>query len=219
MCNHAAQSAWNVSKNVTPSLYLDVEMTAAQSTLLNPTFKNVLQGFITYDVKGKGAKQKMAQRRLEIIEGNISSYSRCLNDPKRMKAMIEHNQLIASVAEISADMEQEKTKKRAEAVTKAKEKETKKKRAAKEFEDVKAARLPEMNALMEGRVELAVAGSVSFEAALKDHFTAMNRKQLLDLIKYYHEAKPVGIAKMQKEELVEWLVVNDVFMETHMGAC
>jgi len=24
---------------------------------------------------------------------------------------------------------------------------------------------------------------------------------------------------MQKEELVEWLVVNDVFMETHMGAC
>jgi hypothetical protein len=36
-------------------------MSEEQATLLNPTYKHVLTGFIMYDVKGKGARNKIAK--------------------------------------------------------------------------------------------------------------------------------------------------------------
>ena len=47
-----------------------------------------------------------------MLEGNISSYSRILNGPKRLKLYKETNQLVASLAEVSADREAEAVAKR-----------------------------------------------------------------------------------------------------------
>ena len=75
-----------------------------QRTPLNPTQNYVLFGFIAYDPKGKGAVQRIAKRRLDVIEGNINSYSKLLNDPKRLKIINNFNQLCASVADVSEEV-------------------------------------------------------------------------------------------------------------------
>ena len=75
-------------------------MSDAQRNLLNPTPKDVLLGFITHDVRGKGAVQKIAKRKIDLIEGNVNSYSRLLNNPKRLGAIKDHAQLVATVAEV-----------------------------------------------------------------------------------------------------------------------
>ena len=69
-------------------------------------------GHILYDVKGKGAQQKLAKRRLDFIDGNTNSYAKCLNDPRRLKETRELNELVASVAEVTAEAIKEKAKKK-----------------------------------------------------------------------------------------------------------
>ena len=73
-------------------------MSDNQRDLLNPTQNDFLFGFISYDAKGKGAVHKIAKRRLDVIEGNVNSYSKLLNDPKILKIINNFNQLCASVA-------------------------------------------------------------------------------------------------------------------------
>ena len=58
-----------------------------QRTPLNPTQNYVLFGFIAYDAKGKGAAQKISKRRLDVIVGNINSYSKLLNNTKILKSI------------------------------------------------------------------------------------------------------------------------------------
>jgi len=72
--NFAVQSHWDSKKPVEPSPYLDARMSDDQKVLLCPTYKDCLMGFILYDVKGKGAKTKMAKRRLDMITGNVSLF-------------------------------------------------------------------------------------------------------------------------------------------------
>ena len=74
--------------------------------------KHVLMGHILYDVKGKGAQQKLAKQRLNFIDGNTNSYAKCLNDPRRLKETRELNELVASVVEVTADAIKEKAKKK-----------------------------------------------------------------------------------------------------------
>ena len=89
-----------------------------QQVLLNPTQKDVLIGFTTYNVKGKGAVQKFAKREICCIEGNANRYLNLLNHPERLEAIKEHNQLSAAVAEVTAEQhlskEAKKQKKRKE---------------------------------------------------------------------------------------------------------
>ena len=62
--NYVAQKNWDIGNaNVTPSGYLNIQMSDNQRTLLNPTQKDVLFCFIDYDAKGKGSVQKIAKRR------------------------------------------------------------------------------------------------------------------------------------------------------------
>ena len=68
--------------------------------------------FITYDVKGKGAVQKIAKRKIDFIEGNVNSYSRLLNTPGRLEAIKDHVELVATVAEVSAEADGEKARKK-----------------------------------------------------------------------------------------------------------
>ena len=80
--NHTAQTMWDADRNqpLEPSSYLDATMSDDQKTLLCPSYENVLTGCILCDVKGKGAANKLAKRRLDVISGNVASCARCLND-------------------------------------------------------------------------------------------------------------------------------------------
>jgi len=215
MCNHAAQMHWDKAKSLLPAAALDVEVSADQTTLFNPSYKNVLQGYIMYDVKGAGAMNKIAKRRLDIMSGNVASYARCLNNKKHLGSLKEYNELIASVAEISAEMEVEKQRKREEASAKATERQEKKKQAVKDFKTIQEAKMPELQALMKKRSAAAAAvedgGSslLSIEDATKNYLLALSKRQLMDLLKYYYAVKVPGVAKMQKEELVDELWRQD----------
>ena len=68
--------------------------------MLSPSYQNVLFGIVLYDVKGAGAMQKLARRRLD--------------DPTRMGALKEYNELCAAVAQITAVHEEKQRKKKAE---------------------------------------------------------------------------------------------------------
>ena len=87
-------------------------MSDVQRNLLNPTPKDVLLGFITYAVKGKGSFQKIAKRKIDFIEGNVNSYSRQVNNRKKLEAVKDHAQLVATVAEVSAEADDEKARKK-----------------------------------------------------------------------------------------------------------
>ena len=69
-------------------------------------------GFIDYDAKGKGAVHKIGNRKLDVIEGNVNSYSKLLNDPKILKIINDFNQLCTSVAEVSDEVEQRKVQRK-----------------------------------------------------------------------------------------------------------
>ena len=87
-------------------------MSDNQRNFLNPTKNYVLFGFISYDAKGKVEVHKIAKRRLDIIEGNVNSYSKLRNDPKRLKRIKYFNQICASVADISEEVQQQKVQRK-----------------------------------------------------------------------------------------------------------
>ena len=107
------QKYWDIGHaSVTPSGYLNIEMSDNQRTLLNPTQKYGFFGFIAYDAKGEGSVHKIAKRRLNVIEGNVNSYSKLLNNPERLKSINNFNQLCESVAEVSEEVEQQKVQRK-----------------------------------------------------------------------------------------------------------
>jgi hypothetical protein len=172
-------------------------MTIQQKKLLNPTHRQLLTGFVLYDCKGQGAKQKVAKRRLDMIEGNISSYSRILNDPQRLDSMRDLNKLTAAVASVSADKQEQLEK------SKGKNKEkTKEKNKKKEEDEAKAAAkkeelLPKLTELMKPYVE----GIVGFELLGQ----CSNKVLLQDIVKYYFNASPPKLRSMKKEDLLSFI--------------
>ena len=120
--NYYAHIHWDYDKYLVPSGFLNVDVKKSQHRLFNPTFKNVLTGFIMYDVMGEGANKNLARYQLDVIEGIIYIYSRCLNIYKSMEAMKYHHELDAAVAVISAEQAQYKENCRKEEANKVKEK-------------------------------------------------------------------------------------------------
>jgi len=195
MCNKACESEWNNEKGRQPSAYVNVEVSTVQQQMLNPSYKHVLMGFICYDVRGEGAKQKIAKRRINLVEGNVNSYSRCLNDPGRLASIKEMNQLAASVAQVTADQEHAVAERKAAAVAKSKDREKKKAEEAaveaKKKEDLRPALQELMNEFASGE-KTAPAG-----------FDELPKTQLINILKYWYESKPKGMATMTKSKLVE----------------
>jgi len=196
MTNHTAQTMWDANRNqpLEPSSYLDARMSDDQKTLLCPSYKNVLMGYILYDVKGKGAVNKLAKRRLDMISGNVASHARCLNSTKHLKQIEEVNQLVATVAEVSADIENEKEAQKVKATERKKAlKEKKASVIAKEAAE-RAMELPKLRPIME-----------DFEEGRKDinllNTTLFPKPYLVKILKCYYDAKPTGIAKKSKEEI------------------
>ena len=171
-------------------------MTVVQKRLFNPTPTQYLMGFVAYDVKGEGAVQKIAKRKLDIVSGGVSSHSRCLNDPSRLAAIKERLQMVASAAEISADFENEKKRKADDAALAAAEKEAKKKREAEE----EAAKTLELQPKLEELMEPFHAGDKT-----PAEFQEFTVPVLKELIRYYYQQRPVGLGTMSKTVLVDTL--------------
>jgi len=141
-----------------------------------------------------GAKEKLAKHQLDMISGNVSSYSRCLNDPKHLKQIKEVNQLAAAVASVAAEMEEEKStqvEKTAQNVKASKEKKAKKQV---EEEAERAVELPKLKPLMEdfktGRRDVAALNTTSFPKPF-----------LMKMLKCCCNAKPTGAQKKTKEDI------------------
>ena len=95
--------------------------------MLKPTHKNVVMGTILKDSDGKGARQLIAKHRIDMIDGNIGSYSRLLNLTAQMEMIWDVNALSATVAAISKDRADERTQVKDTADQKAKKREEKQK--------------------------------------------------------------------------------------------
>jgi phosphomevalonate kinase len=191
--NRVCQSFWQNEKACKPSPYLDAFMTDKQAELLQPAHKNVLMGHIVYDSKGEGAVQKVAKRRIDVISGNINSYSRVLNDPNRLAMIEEVNRMAAAVAEVSADIDTNKRQRTEAAAEKAAA--IAKKKIRKELEE--AAKAEELRPKLEAVLKPFLFGPETVKG-----LNNLSKSMLQDLIQYYYKSKPTGLRTMKKEDLV-----------------
>ena len=174
ICNYSAQMHWDDDEDLVPSGFLNVDVTKSQHRLLNLTFNNVLTGLIMYDVNGEVEKKNLSRRRLDAIEGNIDSYSRCLNSSKRMEAMKDHHKLAAAVADIYAEQAQDKENCKKEEFNKYNAKEYKKRKDTAEFDMKRTAVMPSLST--------ATAKFSNGEATVPKDFDKMNNGTLVDNI-------------------------------------
>ena len=67
--------------------------------------KDELQGIasVISDAIGVGAKKKIAKQRINMLEGNVASYSRVLNSASQMKRIKEMNEVMSIVGEICGE--------------------------------------------------------------------------------------------------------------------
>ena len=189
-----ASHHWREDKPVEPSLHLDVHITKTQKELLNPTMKQVTRGFILYDVKGTGAREFVAKRRLDMISGNVSSYSRLLNGTKRLKEMEELSSLVASCAEVSADKEAAKELSKKDKEEAKRKKEEKKLADYEAFEEKKKELLPKLVEIMTPFVD----GTRPFK-----ELNSYNKTVLQHVIEYFLNSKPPKLSSMKKDQLID----------------
>jgi hypothetical protein len=146
-----------------------------------------------YDVKGKGARDKIAKHQQDMIDGIMGSYSHLLNDSKHLKSLNNNNELTAMIANVSADADKEMEKWQVVAKQRAADKEAKKlldetKEAAK-----KKILMPKLAAIME-----AVTNDVN-------ELASQTLATLQDIIWYYFESNPQGLRTMKKHELLAFI--------------
>ena len=80
MCNFEPRAEWRKGRIVISS-YLDIETTKDQFRLLNTTPLDFIAGYIMEDDVSERALKRLPQRRLNFIDGPISSYCYILNSP------------------------------------------------------------------------------------------------------------------------------------------
>ena len=73
MCNFGSRAEWRNWRRAISS-YIDVEITNDQYFLFNPTPLDYIVGYIMEDAIGDRVLKRLPQRRLNIIDGYISSY-------------------------------------------------------------------------------------------------------------------------------------------------
>ena len=132
-----------------------------------------------------------------MISGNVASYARCLNSTKRLKQIQEVNELVATVAEVTADIGKEKTAQKVKALEK-KDAAVKKKSLAEAKEKIKRqSMLPGLKFLMED--------FISGRRRIEDFFL-LPKQQHQHILKYYYELQPKGWTNMNKEQLHKEIV-------------
>lgn len=96
-----------------PSTYLDIEYTAEQQKLLDPSPQDFMMHEIMEQAHGSGAKQALAKRKLDAL-GNVRGASGFANDEARLKRLRSQLQLAESLATIANAAAHEKAAARAQ---------------------------------------------------------------------------------------------------------
>jgi hypothetical protein len=179
-----------------PSKYLMCEVSDYQKTQFNDSIAEQRSLFFAEeDAYGDGAKQKRARRRLDIMDGNIKSHARWLNDPERMECNLQLLRLQAVMANIRVDADDKKAL-AAEEKKKKEEEKLKKKEAAIAADNLKAETL---NPVVTEHVDRGFGHIKTLKvAALKEI-----------LIYYYLEPKGV-VKKLKKQQLLDLIEGNMV---------
>ena len=73
MCNFGAREEWRTGR-ISVSSYIDVKISSDQDRLVNPTPLDCITGYTIEDAIGDRALKRLPQRRLNLIDGSISSY-------------------------------------------------------------------------------------------------------------------------------------------------
>ena len=106
MCNFGSQEEWSEGRKSVSS-YLDVETTKYQCSILNPTPLVFITGYIMDDTVGNRDLKRLPQRRLNFIDGYISSYCSILNSPKRLEQIRQANNLASVLCDLESDHKKE----------------------------------------------------------------------------------------------------------------
>ena len=93
-----------------PSPALQVEMTAQQLKLLNPTAEDYTISAIIRDAHGDGARAKLSKRKLDCL-GEVHSSCAFANSPERIERLQKKLRLASSMAAINALSSREKEEK------------------------------------------------------------------------------------------------------------
>jgi hypothetical protein len=149
--------------------------------------QDMLLATIEEEAYGEHAKKKRARHRQDLVDGNMKSYSRWLNNPERMDDYQEYLGLSAVLSEIQHE-EDEKRNARA-ANKKSKEDEKRKKREEREADEEqrKQERLPGIQEDMKGG---------------KEHLQALLVKRLKVVLVYGLERPRSDVNKLKKPELL-----------------
>ena len=172
--------------------YLDVEVTSDQQRLLNPTVLDTVAGFILKDSQGQGAKKRLPQRRLNLIDGHVSAHCSVLNSEERMNLIRLSNEVAAVLGDIHTDRTQEKEKNR---VRKEQEEAEKAQRSIARLEKEKEAQEKGLELCKKMMEELAQKGSAHIKT-----YTVANLK---DLLRYEFKSDVYKQQGIKKDGLVD----------------
>ena len=92
MCNFGARAEWSNGRRDASS-YLDVDISNGQYRLVNLTPLECIAGSTMEDAIDDRYLKRMHQRRLNIIDGSISSYCSILNSLERLHMINQANEL------------------------------------------------------------------------------------------------------------------------------
>ena len=102
MCNFGSQAEWRKGRSVISS-YLDVDTTKYQCRLLSPTPLDCIAWYIMEDSVGERALKRLPQRRLNFIDGCISSYCYIINSPEQLEKIRQANNLASVLCDLESD--------------------------------------------------------------------------------------------------------------------
>ena len=111
MCGLARRTS---PAKLAPSAALNVEITATQQAILNPTQQDLTMRMLMLDAGGDGAKKKLAKRKLDVLGVTVKAHSCIANDPARTKRLKSALSLAASLAEIARVKASERDSKKSE---------------------------------------------------------------------------------------------------------
>ena len=90
------------------SFYLDVETAKDQCPLLNTMTLDCIAGYIMNDAVGDRDLNRLPQRRLNCMDGNISSYCSILNSTERLEQIRQAKKLASVLYDFESDIMREK---------------------------------------------------------------------------------------------------------------
>ena len=172
------------------SEYLHCEVTCDQQKLLNPSVLDTIVGYVMQDSQGEGAKKRLPQRRLNFIDGTVSSHCGVLNSKERLVLIRQANE----VAGVLGDLETDRLLKKAE---------QKKKRAEEEatLEECRIKKITKDKESMETTLLtcFSILRDININGVL--HFNSLKVDDLKSMIRYHFKSDEYKTKGIKKQEL------------------